>query len=594
MNAVLAGTEETLVLGVERSATGRRWLSREGDARDALALAQRLEAPEIVGRILAARGVDVDGARRFLNPTLRDHMPDPSRLRDLDAAAERVASAVMQNELIAVFGDYDVDGATSAALVARYIRAVGGRARIYIPDRLSEGYGPSADALTMLRREGASVAVTVDCGATAHDALSAARDAGLDVIVIDHHETEPRLPPAVAVVNPNRLDEDSGQGELAAVGVAFLFLVGLNRTLRETGWHQRRGGEPDLMGWLDLVALGTICDVVPLRGLNRALATQGLKVMARRANPGLRALADVAGVDEAPGAYHAGFVLGPRINAGGRVGEGGLGARLLATDDEAEARDLAQRLNAMNKERREIEAAVLEEATNQAEGDEGALVFVAGDWHPGVVGIVASRLTERFSRPSFVVALDGEKGSGSGRSVPGVDLGGAVIAARQSGLLLKGGGHAMAAGFTVEPEKMGELRRFLEERVARRVAEADIRPTLSLDGSLDLGGARLELVEALKEIGPFGAGNPEPRFAIPRARVARADVVGENHVRCFLEGADGGRLNAISFRSADTELGRALLVNQGGALHVAGRLRENTWQGRTTVQLMIDDAAGAD
>jgi single-stranded-DNA-specific exonuclease len=588
--------ENDAFLGVSASLTGRRWRLRAADEREALALAQRFGIPEIVGRVLAGRGVGLDEAPAFLEPTLRALLPDPSRLRDMDAACERLASAIMQGETIAVFGDYDVDGATSAALLARYLAAVGARGRIYIPDRIKEGYGPNAAALLKLKREGASVVVTVDCGTGAHEALSLARECGLDVIVADHHETDSNLPPAFAVVNPNRLDDASGQGRLAAVGVVFMMLVGLNRALRAAGWFRSRA-EPDLMQWLDLVALGTVCDVVPLVGLNRALVAQGLKVMAGRANAGLAALADVAGLSEPPEAYHAGFVLGPRVNAGGRIGASDLGARILSTDDAGEAAELARRLDALNRERQALEARVLEDATASIESEGGvhALAFAAGEgWHPGVVGIVAARLKERYNVPACVVALAGETGTGSGRSVAGVDLGASVIAARQAGLLLKGGGHAMAAGFTVARDRLSAARAFLEERIAARVREARIVPTLSFDGTLRPDGATAELAQTLARVGPFGSGNPEPRFALPAARIGFAAPAGDAHVRLAISPDGPGRpLKAIAFRCLGTDLGRALLAAQGGVLHLAGRIRADTWNGTTSAQLMIDDAANA-
>lgn len=591
-----AAPEPAAFLDVESSLTGRRWRLRSHDDRVALAMAQRLGLPEIVGRVLAARGVGLDDAAVFLNPTLRALLPDPSVLKDMDAACERLAAAVMQNERIAIFGDYDVDGATSAALLTRYLGAAGARTRVYIPDRLKEGYGPNAPALLKLRQEGASVVVTVDCGTGAHQALADARDAGLDVIVADHHEAESALPPAFAVVNPNRLDDTSGLGQMAAVGVAFLMAVGLNRTLRAAGWFKTRS-EPDLLQWIDLVALGTVCDVVPLKGVNRALVTQGLKVMAGRGNAGLAALADVARLAEPPGAYHAGFVLGPRVNAGGRIGAPDLGVRLLSTDDPAEAADIARRLDALNSERRAIEAQVQEQAIAQIEADGGAhaLAFAFGEgWHPGVVGIVAARLKERYNVPACVVALTGETGTGSGRSITGVDLGAAVLAARQAGVLVKGGGHAMAAGFTVERGKIDAARRFLEERIAARVKEAAIRPTLSFDGALRPDGATAELALHLAQAGPFGSGNPEPRFALPAARIGFAAPAGDAHVRCTISADGPGRpLKAIAFRCLDGELGRALLNAQGGVLHLAGRLRLDTWNGATGVQFLIDDAAPA-
>lgn len=581
-------------LGVERSLSGKAWRLRLSDARVGLALAQRLDLPEIVGRVLAGRGIALDGVEAFLNPTLRGQLPDPSRLRDMDAATERVARAVMAGEGVAIFGDYDVDGATSTALLHRFLSAVGPAPLLYIPDRMTEGYGPNTDALMALQAKGAAVVITVDCGTTAHAPLEAAAAAGLDVIVLDHHVAESRLPPAFAIVNPNRLDEAGGLGQLAAVGVAFLLVVALNRALRAAGWYEGGRREPDLLQWLDLVALGTVCDVVPLTGLNRALVSQGLRVMARRANPGLAALADAARMEGRPGAYHAGFVLGPRINAGGRVGEADMGARLLTTADATEAADLARRLDAHNQARQEIEARVLEAATASVEdaGGPGALVFVAGEgWHPGVIGIVASRLAERFNRPACVIGLADGVGRGSGRSMPGVPLGATVLAARQAGLLIDGGGHPMAAGFTVAAEKIDDLHAFLEERIGAAIAAGGVIPTLSVDGVLALDAATTGLAAQIEELAPFGAGNAEPVFVLSGTRVAKSDVMGGRHVRCFLTGPGGGRLKAIAFRCLETPLGSALLDRAGAPLHLAGRLRADNWQGRDDVQFIITDAA---
>ena len=589
-----AGQATDSFLGVERSLNGKAWRLRLADARAGLTLAQRLDLPEIVGRVLAGRGITPDGVEAFLNPSLRGQLPDPSRLRDMDAATERVARAVMTGERVAVFGDYDVDGATSAALLHRFLSAVGTPPLLYIPDRLTEGYGPNTGALMTLREKGAKVVITVDCGTTAHDPLKAAADAGLDVIVLDHHVAEARLPPAFAVVNPNRLDEAGDLGQLAAVGVAFLLVVALNRALRAAGWYEGGRREPDLLQWLDLVALGTVCDVVPLTGLNRALVSQGLRVMARRANPGLAALADVARMEGRPGAYHAGFVLGPRINAGGRVGEADLGARLLTTADAVEASDLARRLDTLNLARQEIEAHVLEAATACVEdsGGPGALVFAAGEgWHPGVIGIVASRLAERYNRPACIVGLKDGVGRGSGRSMPGVPLGTTVLAARQAGLLIDGGGHPMAAGFTVAAEKLDDLQAFLEERIGTAIAAGGVIPTLSVDGALVLEAATTELAGQIEALAPFGAGNAEPVLVLSGARVAKSDVVGGRHVRCFLTGPGGGRLKAIAFRSLETPLGAALLDRAGAPLHFAGRLRADNWQGRDDVQFIITDGA---
>ena len=605
---------DTLAAGftVASSFTGRVWRIRDADERMALLMAQRLGVPEIFARLLASRGIGIDEADRFLNPTLKDGFPDPSHLRDMDKGVERLVRAIKDKEPIAIFGDYDVDGATSTALLLRFFRAVGGNAISYIPDRIKEGYGPNGPALKALAAKGIKVVITVDCGVTAHAALAEGKEAGLDVIVVDHHVAEPALPPALAVINPNRLDETSPHGNLAAVGVTFLLVVAVNRALRAAGWYGLAGGgkyaEPKLLDWLDIVALGTVCDVVKLTGLNRAFVTQGLKVAAGRTNPGIRALADVARLDKRPEAWHLGFLLGPRVNAGGRVGESSLGARILSTDDPEEAKEIALKLDGYNIERREIEAKVLIEAEaqvadNLAKGigsnsGEDALAFAYGEgWHPGVIGIVASRLVERFNRPAIVVALNNGVGKGSGRSVKGVDLGTAVIAARQAGLLLNGGGHPMAAGLTVEAGKVSDLALFLAERLAPDLAKArgegEAGKSLAIDATLAVEGARPDLLRLVSQLGPFGAGNPEPRFALLHARVGKAERIGEDHVRLFLTGSGGGRIKAMSFRTADQPLGRALLEAQGRTVHIVGRLRVDDWMGADRVELLIDDAAPA-
>jgi len=592
---MLAAERETAapdkaVLGVECSFSGKRWRPRLGDDRAAMAMAQRLGVPDIVARVLAARGVTAETAGSFLNPTLRAALPDPSHLLDMDAAALRLANAVQAGEHIAVFGDYDVDGATSSALLLRFLAAAGAKATAYIPDRRREGYGPNAPALTRLRDEGASVVVTVDCGTLAHEALAHAGAIGLDVIVIDHHEAEERLPAAVAVVNPNRLDESGAHRQLAAVGVAFLLAVAVNRILRATGRYGAKP-DPDLLSLLDLVALGTVCDVVPLTGLNRAFAAQGLKVMAARGNTGLAALADVARLARPPSAFDAGFLLGPRINAGGRVGKSDLGVRLLTTADADEARAIAAVLDELNAERRRIEAEVLAaaEAAADAQGD-SPVVLVAGEgWHVGVIGIVASRLKERFGRPACVIGLEDGAGKGSARSIPGIDIGAAVIAARQKGLLINGGGHAMAAGLTVERGKIEPLRDFLGRRIAQASASLALGPSLGVDGALTPEAATRDLAIALEQVGPYGSGNSEPRFVFPNIRLSYIEAAGE-HLRCTLEGR-AGRLRGIAFRAANSPLGAALLAAGGATVHVAGRIARDDWRGREGVQLFIDDAA---
>src|SRR5215469_8307568 len=599
MNNGAGGANETagVVLGVERSVRGRRWHWRRGDSGAAEATAQRLGLPEIVGRLLAQRGIDVDHAPGFLAPRLRDQLPDPSHLRDMEAAVARLVRAVRTGETIGIFGDYDVDGATSAALLSRFFAATGTPTRIYVPDRLREGYGPNTPALLRLHDEGVRVVVTVDCGTTAHLPLAEAADAGLDVVVIDHHVAEPLLPRAAAVVNPNRLDETSLHGALAAVGVAFLLVVAVNRELRRAGWYGASRTEPDLLQWLDLVALGTVCDVVPLAGLNRAFVAQGIKVARRRDNPGLAALAAVAGIGEPIDAYHLGFVLGPRVNAGGRVGAADLGARLLATEDPVIAGELAARLDAYNRERRDIEARTLDAAIALVEGSPQSpvLVFAAAEnWHPGVIGIVAARLKERYERPACVVALADGIGRGSGRSVPGLPLGPTVIAARQAGLLINGGGHAMAAGFTVAAEKLDALREFLAERLGDGLDHERLTPELRIDGALSVAAAQGELIDDVFRLAPFGAANPEPRFVFPGVRVIHAEPVRSGHLRCTLaDPLETGRLPAIAFRVCGTPLGQFLAETRGAAIHVTGHLRRDGWRGGDAVQLAIDDAAPA-
>jgi single-stranded-DNA-specific exonuclease len=585
-------------LGVERSLLGKRWRERNGDARLGLTLAQRLGVPEIVGRILAGRGVIESEAERFLAPTLRDALPDPLSFKGMEQAVARIVDAVRGGETIAVFGDYDVDGATASALLKRFLESAGGNVRVYIPDRQREGYGPNAPALLKLKAEGAAIVITVDCGVTAFAPLAAAADAGLDVVVVDHHVAEPTLPRAVAVINPNRLDESGAHGNLAAVGVAFLLAVAINRALRQAGHYATRT-EPDLMTLLDLVALGTVCDVVPLTGLNRALVAQGLKVMRQRRNTGIAALADTARLAERIDAYHAGFILGPRVNAGGRVGAADLGTRLLSTEDVIEARQIAAELDRLNDERRAIEARVLEEAIAQVEASntKAPLIFVANaGWHPGVIGIVASRLKERYGRPAVVAAIENGIAKGSGRSVTGVALGAAVIAARQAGLLVNGGGHAMAAGFTVETGKLEALRDFMAARVAEALDGQEPMPELGIDGALACAAATPEFAALVERLAPFGTGNAEPRFALANLRVLRATVVGQDqaHVSCVLgDGAGAGRIKAIAFRALEGALGPALLRSQGAGFHIAGHIRADNWQGREGVQLLIDDAAPA-
>lgn len=557
---------------------------------------------DLVTQLLLARGVAHDDVERHRNPSLRAFLPDPSAFRDMDQAAERLAQAIVTGDALTVYGDYDVDGATSAALLIRLLRMLGHPARYYIPDRLLEGYGPSGEALVRLGQEGSSLIVTVDCGAMAFEALEMAHTAGIDVIVVDHHKCAPELPKAVALVNPNRLDEDdlaAAHGHLAAVGVAFLLAVATVRVLRQRGFFADRP-EPDLFSLLDLVALGTVADVAALHGLNRALVAQGLKVMAQRQNIGMAALIDASRLNRAPTCSDLGFALGPRINAGGRVGEATLGVRLLTTEDPEEARAIAAQLSQLNEERRAIEAAVQEAAEAQLESQHNrAVVVLAGaGWHPGVIGIVAGRIKEKSGRPAIVIALDADEhghGKGSGRSIAGVDLGAAIIAAREAGLLVAGGGHAMAAGLTVAPDRLGALAEFLDERLGAAVIAAQAGQSLQLDLAVAPGGLVPPLVETLESAGPYGMGWPGPRVAVGPVRLVKADLVGKDHVRLIVRGDDGASFKAMAFRQAETELGQALLNRaQGRRFWLAGRAKIDDWGSRPAAELHVDDAAWAD
>jgi single-stranded-DNA-specific exonuclease len=585
-------------LNVERSASGRRWVPRLEDSRIAEAIAQKHELPDIVARVLAGRGVGSEEAEQFLNPTLRGLMPQPTALRDMEKGAERFADAVQRGETIGVIGDYDVDGVSSSAMLVRFLRAVGSDAMVHIPDRLSEGYGPSEQAVADLRARGASLLVTLDCGVMAHDPLAHAADLGFTTIIVDHHQASATLPAAYAVINPNRQDDTSGFGYLCAAGVTMIFIATVNRVLRTRGHYNTSRPEPNMLQWLELVALATVCDVVPLRGLNRAYVGQGLKIMARRENVGLAALADVARLKRRPDVYALGFVLGPRLNAAGRVGNAMLALRLLLNTDRGEAMQIAMQLEQMNRERQAIEIAVADQALAQAEAALGAtsqpkvLVVSGRGWHPGVVGLAAARLKERFNLPAFVLAEDksGQLLAGSGRSIAGVDLGGAVRAALDAGLIVKGGGHGMAAGLTAQRERLGELRGFLEERLSAQV-EAVSQPVLPVDAAITAGGVTLDLIELLEQAGPFGAGNPAPLFAFPAHRIAYAAAAGADHVRCALVASDGTRLKAIAFRAMGTELGELLLSERAFPLHVAGRLTVDDWSGSAVPSVHIEDAA---
>jgi single-stranded-DNA-specific exonuclease len=592
----------TPVTAIDRSLSGQAWRWRGGNMDFGRAGLGLTSGDDLVDQLLLSRGVDRSELDRHRRPTLREFLPDPSIFRDMDTAAARLADAVIAREAIAVYGDYDVDGATSAALLIRFLNLCGTTARAYIPDRLLEGYGPTGEALVRLGAEGAKLVITVDCGAMAHDALAMAARAGVEVIVVDHHKCATELPVTVALVNPNRLDESdeaAAFGHLAAVGMAFLLAIATARELRRRGYFGT-GSPPDLMALLDLVALGTVADVAQLRGLNRALVAQGLKVMARRDNIGLAALIDASKINRLPTCSDLGFALGPRINAAGRIGDSSLGVRLLTTDDPDEAATIAARLSVLNDERRGIEQVVQEaaEACLLTIGETSVPVLAGSGWHPGVIGIVAGRIKEKTGKPVLIIALDADEtghGKGSGRSIAGVDLGAAVIAARAHGLLVAGGGHAMACGLTVAPGQLDALRAFLDERLARDVAHARTAQTMLLDLSLAPGGLTPDLVNSLDAAGPFGIGWPGPRVAVGPVRLVKVDLVGTDHVRMVAAGNDGRSFKAIAFRAAPTELGQALLhAHKGRQFWLAGRARIDDWASRPAAELHVEDAAFAD
>jgi single-stranded-DNA-specific exonuclease len=590
-----------LFLGVEHGALGRPWRDRldaRGSAR-ALSIAQRHGTPDLLARILAGRGVEPDEVEAYLDPTVRRLLPDPHVVTAMEQAAARLADAATRGEQVAIFGDYDVDGATSAALLARFLRAAGLAPIVHIPDRIFEGYGPNVDAIRSLAERGARLLVTVDCGTVSIEPLAAARALGLDVVVIDHHQADERLPDAL-VVNPNRLDDLSGLGDLAAVGLTFVTIVAVNRELRRRGFWSAERLEPDLLRFLDIVALGTVADVVPLKGLNRAFVTKGLIALRARENVGLTALMDAAKLSGPPECWHLGFLLGPRINAGGRIGRADLGARLLMTDDPAEAGAIAAELDRLNRERQAMELVMLAEAEAEALAalgleEKGAVVVTAAaNWHPGVVGLIAARLKERFGRPAFAIALEpGGTATGSGRSIAGVDLGKAVRHAVAEGLLIKGGGHAMAAGVTLKAERLAEFRAYLESTLGAVVEAARAEDALLIDGAVSGGAVNVALVESLSRAGPFGAGNPEPMLALPAHTLVYADRVGESHVRARFRAGDGAIVNAIAFRAVGQPLGRALIEGRGQAVHAAGTLSVDRYNGSERVQLRLRDIAPA-
>ncbi len=578
----------------KKSLGGNIWKAVPVDERKAELVAQRFALPLAVARIVAARGILPDDVPNFINPKLQNLMPDPFCLKDMEKAAQRIAEAIVQKQKIAIIGDYDVDGATSSSVLRLFLESVGVEPIIHIPER-DEGYGPSKQAFDEFAALGTELVITVDCGTTAFEAFEYAKSLNIPVIVLDHHEAEVKLPDVYAVVNPKRLDENNDYPYLkymAAVGVVFCAIVAINRELRQQNFFADNQ-EPNLMQWLDLVALGTVCDVVPLLGLNRAFVRQGLRIMSLRSNTGLRALIDKSGISESPSAFHLGYVLGPRINACGRVGEASLGNKLLCCKDDFQAGMLAEKLNDFNAQRKEIEAYVLLSAIEMLEGvpQEYPIAFVAGkDWHQGVVGIVAGKLKERYNVPAFVMSIEEDEVKGSARSVPGVDLGALIMAAKEKGILTKGGGHMMAAGFSLEEDKLEDFRKFAGEYVRQKLGDESVTPVMEIDSTMDLLGANVEFAESLEMLEPYGAGNAEPKIVLERVRVTKSGIVGAGHVRCFLTSGNGGSLKAMAFKAADTELGKSLLNPQGAIFDVAGMVRRDNWQGRNSVQFVIEDA----
>jgi single-stranded-DNA-specific exonuclease len=598
--ATVQNESERCFLGVERSASGRAWrdrLDERGQAR-ALAIAQRHGVPELLARVLAGRGVEVDATQAFLDPSIKRLMPDPHTLTGMALAAARIADAITKEQSVAIFGDYDVDGATAAALLCRYLRHCGLDPVVHIPDRIFEGYGPNVDAIRSFAEKGVKLLITVDCGTTSGEPLAEAQRLGLDTVVIDHHQADEELPVARAIVNPNRADDLSGLGHLAAVGLVFLTLVAVTRNLRQRNFWTGTRPEPDLLALLHLVSLGTVADVVPLTGLNRAFVAKGLIALRRRDHVGLTALMDVARLSGPPEPWHLGFLLGPRINAGGRIGRADLGVRLLLEEDATEAARIAAELDRLNHERRAIEQTTLAQAEAEAMSalgleEKGTVVVTAQEgWHVGVVGLVAARLKERYGRPAFAIALErGGIGTGSGRSIAGVDLGRAVRQAMRDGLLIKGGGHAMAAGITLKKDALAAFRAFLEDTLASSVEAARRERALLIDGAVSAGAVDLALVDLLARAGPYGAGNPEPLLALPSHTISYADPVGESHIRVRLKSGDGKFVNAIAFRAAGQPLGKAIIDNRGRAVHAAGHLAVDRWQGEERVQLRLADIA---
>ncbi|HET9716732.1 MAG TPA: single-stranded-DNA-specific exonuclease RecJ [Pseudolabrys sp.] len=600
--AAILNDPDRYFLGVESSLLGRPWrgrLDQRGSAR-ALAIAQRHGLDDLLARVLAGRNIEVADVESHLDPTIKRLMPEPHSLTDMEAASVRISHAILQQENIAIFGDYDVDGATASALLCRFLRDCGLDPIVHIPDRIFEGYGPNVDAIRSFAERGTNVLITVDCGATSIEPISHARKLGLDVVVIDHHQTDVELPDATAIIDPNRPDDLSGLGHLAAVGLVFITLVAVSRELRRANFWTVARPEPDLLSLLHLVALGTVADVVPLKGLNRAFVAKGLIALRRRDHVGSTALMDAARLAGPPEAWHLGFLLGPRINAGGRVGRADLGVRLLLEQDPSEAARIAAELDRLNRDRQQIEQAAWAQADAEALAalgleDKGSVIVTASaGWHPGVMGLVAARLKERYGRPAFAIGLEpGGLGTGSGRSIPGVDLGQTVRRAVHERILLKGGGHAMAAGVTLERDRLGDFRAFMEEALSPAVEQARRDNGLLVDGAVTASGFNFALADMLSRAGPYGAGNPEPVLALPTHVLAFAEPVGESHVRARFRSGDGKTVNAVAFRAVGQPLGNALYEYRGRTLHVAGHIAIDTWQGEQRVQMRVMDVAAA-
>ena len=573
---------------------GNLWQVAQPDERLAELMVQKYNLPFLIAKLIVLRGIGIEEVPDFLSPKISNLMPDPFVLKDMQKAAERIADAIEKNERIAVIGDYDVDGATSTSVLKLFFRAIGVEADIHIPDR-EEGYGPSKQAVDDFKSKGADLLLTLDCGTTAFEPLEYAVAQGLDVIVLDHHEAEVKLPKIYAVVNPKRLDESNDYPSLkymAAVGVVFMTMVAVNRCLRQRGFYNSERSEPDLKNLLDLVALGTVCDVVPLKGINRAYVGQGLKIMAQRKNLGLTTLMDKANLSDVPTAFHLGYVLGPRINACGRVGDADMGNQLLCCTNSYQADLLVEKLNEFNVARKDIENHVLLSAIEQVEGtpQEYPIAFVYGnDWHQGVIGIVAGRLKERYNVPSFVMSVESDEVKGSARSIPQVDLGALIIAAKERGILTKGGGHIMAAGFSLDEGKIDEFREFVGKYVIEKMGDEAVTPILEIDSVLDVGGATLELADYLEKLEPFGAGNQEPKLMLKNVKIVKPALIGVGHVRCVLTSENGGSIKAIAFRVGDNQIGNAMLNAKREKFDVVGVLRRDKWNGRNDIQFIIED-----